>query len=216
MLDKDMDKRKDETSYRQTAFGIISRSKLIPLEIEGIKRAWDFVLKKRKKTKISITPSFIKKLHEIGFAWIFPKESGSFRKVEVTVSDHIPPRYYLLSQFMDNYCKDLAKRLQHLPTLGQADFLEELVCFLAWEHHRFLWIHPFKDYNGRIARLLTNVILLNLDLPPIELKVETKIGRKKYIQALKNADNGDYLSLEKIIKEAIEETTEDLALYGKK
>lgn len=64
-----MTKRKDETSYRQTAFGIIPRSKLIPLEIEGVKRAWDFILKKRKKTKISITPALIKKLHEVGFAW---------------------------------------------------------------------------------------------------------------------------------------------------
>lgn len=39
-------KRKGETSYKETAFGIIPRSKLIPLEIEGIKRAWDFILKK--------------------------------------------------------------------------------------------------------------------------------------------------------------------------
>lgn len=209
-----MTKRKDETSYRETAFGIIPRSKLIPLEIEGIKRAWDFILKKRKKTKISITPSFIQKLHKIGFAWIFPKEGGNFRKVEVTVSDYIPPRYYLVTQFMDSYCKDLAERLKHLPSLNQADFLEELVRFLAWAHHRFLWIHPFKDYNGRIGRLLINIILFNLDLPPIEFKVETKVGRRKYVEALKNADNGNYLNLEKLIRKAIEETTEELKVLS--
>ena len=211
-----MTKRKDETSYRQTAFGIIPRSKLIPLEIEGIKRAWDFILKKRKKTKISITPASIKKLHEVGFAWIFPKEGGNFRKIEVTISDYTPPKYYLVSQFMDIYCRDLTERLKHLPILSQADFFEELIRFLAWVHHRFLWIHPFKDYNGRIGRLLINIILLNLNLPPIELKVEAKAGRKKYIHALKNADEGDYSILEKMIREAVEETTEDLALYGKK
>ena len=32
-----MAKRPGETSYKETAFGIIPRSKLIPLEIEGIK-----------------------------------------------------------------------------------------------------------------------------------------------------------------------------------
>ena len=173
-----MSKRKDETSYKQTAFGIIPRSKLILLEIEGVKRAWDFVLEKRNETKISITSSFIKKLHETGFAWIFPKEGGNFRKVEVTVSDHTPPKYYLVPQFMDSFCKDLAERQKHLPNLDQSDFLEELIRFLAWAHHRFLWTHPFKDYNGRIGRLLINIIILNLDLPPIELKVETKVGRK--------------------------------------
>lgn len=211
-----MTKREGETSYRQTAFGIIPRSKLISLEIEGIKRAWDFILKKRKKTKVSITPVLIKKLHEIGFAWIFPKEGGNFRKVEVTVSDHIPPKYYLVPELMENYCEDIEKRLKHLPTLNQLSFLKELICFLAWVHHKFLWIHPFKDYNGRIARLLINVILLNLNLPPLELKVETKTGRKRYIQALENADNGDYSSLEKLIRAAIEETTKELTTYKKK
>jgi len=49
-----MTKRKDETSYRETTFGIIPRSKLILLEIEGIKRAWDFILEKRKKEKIPL------------------------------------------------------------------------------------------------------------------------------------------------------------------
>ena len=42
-------KKRGETIYKETSFGIIPRSKLIPLEIEGIKRAWDFVLKERKK-----------------------------------------------------------------------------------------------------------------------------------------------------------------------
>ena len=136
--------------------------------------------------------------------------------MEVTVSDHIPPKCCLIPQFMDSYCKDLTERLKHLPTLNQADFLEELVRFLAWAHHRFLWIHPFKGYNGRIARLLINIILLNLDLPPVELKVETKIGRKNYVQALKNADEGNLSELEKLIRDAIEETTKELRLYEKK
>lgn len=211
-----MTKRQGETSYRETAFGIIPRSKLIPLEIEGVKRAWDFILKRRKKMKIPITPQFIKKIHFVGFGWIFPKTAGKFRRVEVTASNHMPPKYHQLSEFMDSYCKDLSERLKHLPTLDKANFLEELVHFLAWAHHRFLWIHPFKDYNGRIGRLLINIVLLNLDLPPIELKVETKTGRKKYIQALENADNGDLSKLEKLIRNAIEETTKELAAYEKK
>lgn len=211
-----MTKKQGETSFHETSFGTIPRSKLIPLEIEGIKRSWDFVLKKRKDSKISITPSLIKKLHQVGFAWIFPQMGGKLRTIEVTASDYTPPRYYLVPQYMDDYCKDIRERLKHLPVLDKSNFLDELVGFLAWTHHRFLWIHPFTDYNGRIARLLLNVILLNLNLPPIELKVETKAGRAKYIEALKNADNGDYLSLEKLIKKALEETISELQLYKEK
>ena len=208
-----MTKKQGETSFQETTFGIIPRSKLILLEIEGIKRAWDFVLNQRRKTKISITPEFIKKLHEVGFSWIFSETSGKFRKIEVTVSDHLPPKYYLLPQFVDNYCQDLKTRLKHLPAFNKPDFIKELISLIAWAHHRFLWIHPFKDYNGRIARLLINVILLNLNLPPIELKVETKKGRQKYVKALQNADRENYLDLERLVQEAVEETIKDLSLF---
>lgn len=54
-----MSKRKGETSFRKTAFGIIPRSKLIPLEIEGIKKAWDFILEKSEKEKLFLTSNSI-------------------------------------------------------------------------------------------------------------------------------------------------------------
>lgn len=73
-----------------------------------------------------------------------------------------------------------------------------------------MWIHPFVDYNGRIARVLINIILLNLNLPPIELKVETTLGRSKYIKALKKADSGKYNDLQAIIKSALEEAAKEI------
>ena len=168
------------------------------------------MLQKRKKNKILISPDFIKKLHQVGFAWIFPKTGGKFREIEVTISNHQPPKFYLLPQLMLDYYRDIKEQLKHLPSIDKPQFLNELIGFLAWLHHRFLWIHPFQDYNGRIARLLINVILLNLNLPPLELKVETKQGRKIYIAALQEADGGDYGKLEKIIEAAIGESAGEL------
>lgn len=52
-------KRKGETSYKETVFGILPRSELIPLEIEGIKKAWDFVVKWREKAKLPLTANFL-------------------------------------------------------------------------------------------------------------------------------------------------------------
>ena len=203
-------KKQGETSYKETVFGIVPRSKLIPLEIEGIKKAWDFVLGKSKRGKISITPDFIRKLHEVGFAWIFSKTGGKFRKIEVIVSKHNPPKFYLIPQLMENYCQDIRVRLRYLPTINNPDFLNKLIEFLAWMHHRFLWIHPFQDYNGRIGRLLVNIVLLNLNLPPIELKVETKSGRKKYVESLQKADLGNYKKLREIIESSVKESITEL------
>ncbi len=205
-----------ETSYKETAFGIIPRSKLIPLEIEGIKRAWDFVLEKSQDGKISITSTLLKKIHAIGFSWIFPELGGKFRRIEVAVSQHTPPKFYLVPQQTEDFLRDLKVRTSHLPNLNNSEFMDALIELLAWAHHRFLWIHPFQDYNGRIARLLTNIILLNLNLPPIELKVETEAGRKKYVAALQEGDKGNFKKLEELIKSALEEAAMELSLKSKK
>lgn len=199
-----MVKRADETSYKETALGIIPRSQLIPLEIEGIRRVWAHVLQ-RTRPGTKITSEYLEKLHRIGFGWIFPNEAGRFRHIDVEVSHHKPPFYYQLHPLMVDFCEDLKERLKHLPSIDDRSFLDALVDLLGWTHHRFLWIHPFQDYNGRIGRLLTNVLLLKLGFPPIELRVETKRGRAKYIRALQAADAGDRRQLEQLIREAIQE-----------
>ncbi|MFA4890742.1 MAG: Fic family protein [Candidatus Gracilibacteria bacterium] len=204
-------KRIGETSYKDTAFGILPRSELIPLEIEGIKRAWDAVIQKFKHGDIPLTVSFVKEVHKVGFGWIFPKLGGKFRTLEVTVSKHEPPKYYLVSQFMEDFMMDLKTRLKHAPKIDDTNFIDWLTELLAWAHHRFLWIHPFQDYNGRISRLLINIILIKLDLPPIELKVETPTGRKKYVRSLQQADHGDHTGLELLIRAAIDETARELS-----
>lgn len=109
-------KKLGETSYKETAFGIIPRSKLISLEIEGTKRTWNFILHKHKKGKIPITPASIKEFHKIAFAWIFSKTGRKFRKIEVAVSQHTPPKFYLVSELIMNFCKDLNTQLKHLPS----------------------------------------------------------------------------------------------------
>lgn len=205
-----MKNRIGETSYKKTALGIVPRSKLILLEIEGTKKAWDFILKKNANGEIILSLAFIKELHKIGFGWIFPEFGGQFRKIDVTVSRHNPPKFYLISQLMVDFIEDTEVRSKNIPKLENEKFLFELVSFLAWFHHKFLWIHPFQDYNGRIARLLINVILFNFNLPPIELKVETQQGRNRYVKSLDQADKGNFVELEKIIREAIEESVNEI------
>ena len=199
------------TSYKDTSFGILSHSELIPLEIDGIKKAWDFVIKMSQHGHLPLTVSFVKEVHKTGFWWIFPEIGGKFRTVEVMVSKHKPPKFHLVSQLMEDFMMDLKMRLKYAPKIDDSNFIYWLIELLAWAHHRFLWIHPFQDYNGRISRLLINIILIKLDLPPIELKVETTTGRKKYVRSLHQADQGDYTELKILIRAAINETVRELS-----
>lgn len=68
-------------------------------------------------------------------------------------------------------------------------------------HHRLVWIHPFFDGNGRTARLAMNLLLLRSGYPPA---IILKNDRKKYYEALNQANKGHYAKLALLMVQALE------------
>jgi Fic family protein len=54
-------------------------------------------------------------------------------------------------------------------------------------HHKFSSIHPFDDGNGRLARLLSNLILMQAGMPPVIVRHDQ---RREYFNVLSQADAG--------------------------
>ncbi|WP_428659166.1 Fic family protein [Runella sp.] len=69
----------------------------------------------------------------------------------------------------------------------QADNDLNPIVLAAEFHYRFIRIHPFDDGNGRIARILMNLILMQNGFPPIIIKTEDKAS---YYSVLQQADAG--------------------------
>lgn len=88
---------------------------------------------------------------------------------------------------MRQFCDDLAERLRHDPVASVSDAAE----FLAWSDWRFQWIHPFKDFNGRIGRVLLAALLYKLALPHVETAPSDPGKRRQYLDSLQAADHGD-------------------------
>jgi Fic family protein len=57
----------------------------------------------------------------------------------------------------------------------------------AWLHHRFTQVHPFQDGNGRVARALASLVLVQAGLFPLVVTRDDKI---EYLDALEDADQG--------------------------
>ncbi len=197
-MKKSSTKPKGSTTYKQTAFGIIPRTKLLQLELEGTKKGLEYIATNYRD---HLTPQLILKIHEIAFAWIFPDWAGKYRAIRVEYSGKEAPLPHLVPALITNLCDDLDERLMHL----DKDSIEKIIELLAWFQHSLVWIHPFQDYNGRLARMLTTLVILQLGLPPIEIKANTKQDRENYLQAMYSADKGDYSKLESLIRQALDE-----------
>lgn len=198
------------TTFKQTAFGTLPRSKVVELEAKGVKKALDHIVKLASQ-KPKLTPQVILNLHKVGFGFIFPDWAGKFRTIDVTVGDYEPPHFSRVPMLITNLCKDLDERLKHLPAQdSEEEYLAGVISLLAWFQHRFVLIHPFNDYNGRVARLLTNFLILNLDFPLVEIKADTGKDRDNYVEAMKAADNHDLSRLENLIAISLKESLEKL------
>lgn len=103
-------------------------------------------------------------------------------------------------------CDDTEFAISHSPKLDEETFIEWVVELLAHFQHRFIFIHPFVDYNGRTGRMMTSYILMRLNLPIIKIKADTGKTRKIYIKALQKADEGEYSKLEDIVSIALNES----------
>lgn len=76
---------------------------------------------------------------------------GQLRHRDVRVGDHVPVSPGAIPRFLSHF-------EQAYTRLGTT----EAILATAAAHHRILWIHPFLDGNGRVARLMSHAMLLEL------------------------------------------------------
>jgi Fic-DOC domain mobile mystery protein B len=132
----------------------------------------------------------LKKIHRAMFGEVW-NWAGQFRK-EVT-SIGIKPA--LIPSAMVQLCFEVCSwRVEDFTILEKG----------ARIRHKLVFIHPFENGNGRFSRLVADRYLLahgcSHPLWPIELNKEGQY-RKNYIQALKNADKGNYAPLLEFMRE---------------
>lgn len=167
--------------------GITIGGKLIKdhLETIGHSDAYDLLYKLEKKDEIK--EKDILNLHKLFYFRIDPKQAGKYRKEQVfiTGTDFVPPLATLVPHQMREFVADM-------PTLQQSNHPAE---YAALIHLQLVTIHPFVDGNGRTARLLMNLALLQAGYV---IAVIPPVVRRDYIDAIKKAqvsnDNGPFIN----------------------
>lgn len=143
-----------------------------------------------------LTEKDILKVHEILFSGIL-ENAGSYRNSQVFIegSDYRPSPAFEVPNLIKNLLEWLRKNPDELRPIEIA----------AVFHHKFVSIHPFDDGNGRLARLLMNLLLIKHGYP---FTVIRTYDRRRYYDTLRKADNGDLKPFVNFIARCVEESTD--------
>lgn len=165
------------------------------LEVVGHSEAYDFLY--NLVGTDTVTEDDIKELHKLFYYRIDPKRAGVYRtiKVYITGSNYPLPAPKELPTLMEHCVKNIQKFRQ----------TEHPVVAAAKAHKDFVFVHPFIDGNGRVARLLMNLILLQMGYT---IAVIPPILRSQYINALEKAHTDEHDFIE-FIAEIVKESQQD-------
>lgn len=162
------------------------------LEIQNMEKAMAFIDEHVKDDKIDKV--FISELHKMIVDGLEPPPQGEgdatpgmYRqgKITITRSLHLPPEHIQVEEYMN----ELYKYIHHK---GQPkyDLLKTAIA-----HHRFSWIHPFSNGNGRTVRLFTYAMLVKQGFHVDQGRIINPTAvfctdRNKYYDHLAEADTG--------------------------
>jgi cell filamentation protein len=83
---------------------------------------------------------------------------------------------------------------------------DDLAAALSETHVELVLIHPFRDGNGRVARMLANMMALQAGLPPLDFSVMTE-SRETYFAAVRAGLEMNYKPMTSIFEGIIERST---------
>jgi cell filamentation protein len=80
---------------------------------------------------------------------------------------------------------------------------EEIVSALAIVHTELILIHPFREGNGRLSRLLGTLMALQADLPPLDFSDFAEARQEEYFTAVRHGLDRNYVPMEKVFADII-------------
>ncbi len=129
-------------------------------EARNMKKCVDFLFRSREE----ITEELVLKLHKMQMDGSM-KDAGKYREVDVRVGSYFAPRHEEVPELMDKFFRWYSEATGKLNPFELA----------ALVHLKFVRIHPFRDGNGRMSRLLMNLVLLRNGYPLLNIFDAEKI-----------------------------------------
>jgi Fic family protein len=142
---------------------------------------------------VDLSEGAVRELHRVVLEGLDSLDPGSFRKDDVSISGSAttPPPSGDISSLVRSMTETLAEEITEAHP----------VVLSAWAHWAVTRIHPFRDGNGRVARLVQDYVLLRRQYLPVPLFAEDREGQ--YYHALEAADEGETRELVELLSKNV-------------
>jgi len=153
------------------------------------------VLSSREIEKLSV--SDILAWHRIWLGEIY-SWAGQLRTVNMSKEGFSFCAANFIEPQLDNFQHNYLKYFPDLNSMSEA----ELVSFLAKSHVEFILIHPFREGNGRVSRLLLDVMVCAAGYAPLDYSLWKK-HKQYYFKSIQAGAGDDYKYIEKLVKDVL-------------
>ncbi|MFT4060559.1 MAG: Fic family protein [Legionella sp.] len=146
----------------------------------------------------------IRQIHKLWLADIYPF-AGKYRTVNMSKDGF----QFAASKYIDKSMQELERKFlkQYTPCQGLSNKLTEA---LGIVHIELIVIHPFREGNGRVSRLLANLMAMQAGFPqlnfePIDKTINPQ-GYHNYILAIHHGVMGNYEPIQELFSEILRVT----------
>lgn len=180
--------------------GITSQQEMDDAEARALGETTDVLIREYDQTR-GFTAADICEMHRIWLGEIY-EWAGQYRQVNLSKDDfafataaHIPA---LMTEF------EIGVLQRCTPCISE--HRGAIVSALAEAHVEFVLIHPFRDGNGRLARILSTLMGLQAGLPLLDFSSIAGKKRSDYFSAVQAGLEKNYLPMAGLFSRVIEET----------
>ncbi|MBS2100180.1 Fic/DOC family protein [Carboxylicivirga linearis] len=173
--------------------GITDLKSIYKVEFEGFLKA-QYILLEQLHTRTKFDTKYIQNIHHLALADVYDF-AGQLRHVNMTKGGFLFPTAKFLPSILHQFEEKVLLNLPHIYSDK-----EELIYDIAKVHAELLFIHPFREANGRVARVLANLMAVKQGYDFLGFYKITQRQFQQYIFAVQSAAEENYEPMFKLIK----------------
>lgn len=181
--------------------GVKSQTEMDALEEKELFRAEEEVFKLFDKHH-QFTAQDIQNIHQLWLGDIYDF-AGNYRTVTLTKDTHTFAAAQQIVSCMQIFERDILTKY----TPCNSTDIDSIAYAIGLVHVELILIHPFREGNGRVARILADLMASQSDYPPLDYseidKINNPEGFQKYIAAIQAGMGRDYQPITEIFKKIL-------------